>query len=64
MANSYGYKVFKTEYTDDLTTEQMRVLTALLEQQNKEAIHLAEKQMDYIPSNTNKGRTTYRIANG
>ena len=64
MANSYGYKVFKTEYTDDLTTEQMRVLAALLEQQSKEAIHLAEKQIDHIPFNAKKGRTTYRIANG
>ncbi|TDI97022.1 MAG: hypothetical protein E2O29_01950 [Deltaproteobacteria bacterium] len=64
MANSYRYKVFKTEYTDDLTTEQMRVLTAMLAEQNKEAVRTVEKQMENIPSNSRKGRTTYRIANG
>lgn len=64
VATSYGHRVFKTECIDDLTIEQVRVLAALLDKENKEAIQASERQISEIPSNSQKGKTTYRISNG
>lgn len=61
VATSFGHRLFKTECIDDLSTEQVRVLAALLEKQNKEAIQDAEGQLSDMQSNSHKGKTTFRI---
>ena len=67
MASSFGYKLLKTETgsVDDMPFEQFRVLSAMLEQIQKELANSVESTMSEsfgTEGNKNK-KTVFRIQN-
>lgn len=63
VANSQGYRLFKTECVEDMPFEQFRVLMAAMQKFNKEFADTATDGISNGMSGEKKERTTYRIIN-
>lgn len=63
MANSQGYKLFKTECIEDMPFEQFRVLMAAMTKFNKELVESASEGLSKGMNPHQKERTTFRVTN-